>query len=354
MFAQNFQFEKLASLAALSLLLFTCYEVMQPFIFDFLWAAILCFVTWPLYAKLRSWQLSPDWAASAMVVPISILLLTPFVAAAFSLSDDINDVLQWLNAHTHSWPDSPIWLGKLPVIGENASQAWEKLGEDSSKLVNFGRQYALSVSSWLLEQSINLLGQLGHMSLAILVLYFFYRDGEHVIEHVIIALQRLAGAQTQRILQIVRSSLRAVVYGILGTALVQALASILGLMVAGVPYAFVLGAVSFFLMIIPNAGTLLWLPIAAWMFFTGEVGWAIFISLWFSLFVGTIDNWLRPILISREVELPFVLIVFGIFGGLLAFGFIGVFIGPTLLATSYALIVDWLIRKEHEPLTNEM
>ena len=101
---------------------------------------------------------------------------------------------------------------------------------------------------------------------------------------------------------------------------------------------------------IPNAGTLLWLPISVWMLIEGETGWAIFIAVWFSLFVGTIDNWLRPILISREVELPFILIVFGIFGGLLAFGFIGVFIGPTLLATSYALILDWLIRKEQETL----
>jgi predicted PurR-regulated permease PerM len=236
--------------------------------------------------------------------------------------------------------------------GDYAAQTWDKFGEDSSRMVNLGRQYALSISRWLLEQSINLGGQLVHMSLAILVLYFFYRDGEHVAEHVVIAVQRLAGEKTQRILDIVRSSLRAVVYGILGTALIQALASIFGLVIAGVPYAFVLGAVSFFLMIIPNAGTLLWLPIAVWLFFEDEVGWAIFICIWFSLVVGTIDNWLRPILISREVELPFVLIVFGIFGGLLAFGFIGVFIGPTLLATSYALILDWLIRKEQDLLTD--
>lgn len=346
MLSQNFRFEKIASLSALCLLLFTCYEVLQPFLFDLLWAAILCYVTWPLYARLRSWKLSPDLAATCIVLPTGILLLTPFVAAAFSFTDDINDLLHWFNQSTHVWPTAPAWLQKLPLVGDDASQAWTKLGEDSSRVVNFGRQYALSTSSWLLEQSINLAGQLVHMGLSILVLYFFYRDGEDVAEHVVIAIQRLAGDQTQRILHIVRSSLRAVVYGILGTALIQALASILGLVIAGVPYAFVLGVFSFFLMIIPNAGTLLWLPIAAWMLIEGETGWAVFITLWFSLFVGTIDNWLRPILISREVELPFVMIVFGIFGGLLAFGFIGVFIGPTLLATSYALILDWLIRKE--------
>lgn len=346
----NSRFEKIASLAALSLLLFACYQVLRPFLFDLLWAAILCFVTWPLYAKLRHWQLTPNRAAMGMVLPIGILILAPFAAAAFTFTDDINRILQWLNQSAHTWPAAPIWLEKLPLIGDRAVGAWQSFGEDSSRIVNFGRKYALGASGWLLEQSINLAGELMHMGLSILVLFFFYRDGEHVAEHVVIAVERLAGEQTQRILHIVRSSLRAVVYGILGTALAQALASILGFVIAGVPYAFVLGVAAFFLMIIPAAGTIVWLPISAWLLFEGETGWAIFIALWFLLFVGTIDNWLRPILISREVELPFVLIVFGIFGGLLAFGFIGVFIGPTLLATSYALVLDWLIRKEQESI----
>jgi predicted PurR-regulated permease PerM len=350
MFTSGLSLEKLASLAALLILLSTCYQVLQPFIFDLLWAAILCYVTWPLYAKLRSLNLSPDWAASCMVIPMSIVLLAPFVAATLSFSDDINHLLQWFNQSAHNWPAPPDWLQKLPIIGNYASQTWQKFGEDSSRFVSLGRQYALSASSWVLNQSLDLAGGLVHMGLSLLVLYFFYRDGEDVSQHLVLAIQRLAGEQTQRILNIIRSSLRAVVYGILGTALVQALASIMGLMIAGVPYAFILGVISFFLMIIPNAGTLLWLPISIWFFLIGENGWAIFIAVWFSLFVGTIDNWLRPILISREVELPFILIVFGIFGGLLAFGFIGVFIGPTLLATSYALILDWLIQKEKATL----
>ena len=348
--SENFRFEKIASPLALFLLLFACYEVLQPFLFDLLWAAILCFVTWPLYSRLRSWDLNPNLAAICMVLPIGILLLLPFAAAAFSFTDDINQLLHWLNQSAHVWPEPPAWLENLPTVGEPAAAAWRKFGEDSERLVKLGRQYALSGSGWLLQQSVTLGAQTMHMFLSVLVLYFFYRDGEHVARHVVMVVQRLAGKNTQRILHIIRSSLRAVVYGILGTALAQALASILGLMIAGVPYAFVLGVFAFFLMIIPTAGTLVWLPIALWMLTNGEIGWAIFITLWFSLFVGTIDNWLRPIIISREVELPFVLIVIGIFGGLFEFGFIGVFIGPTLLATSYALVLDWLIRKEHEPL----
>lgn len=342
------RYERIASLSALCLLLFACYQVLRPFLFDLLWAAILCFVTWPLYIRLRGMRLSRNWAAIGMVLPISILLLTPFVAAAFTFTDDINRILEWLSGSQHVWPVAPLWLNDFPLIGDKLAAAWRGFGEDSGRIVNLIKPYAVNAGSWVLQKGINLAAELMHMGLSILVLFFFYRDGEHVAQHVVIGVERLAGEKTQRILHIVRTSLRAVVYGILGTALAQALASILGFVIAGVPYAFVLGVVAFFLMIIPAAGTIVWLPISGWLLMEGETGWAIFIAIWFLAFVGTIDNWLRPILISREVELPFVLIVFGIFGGLLAFGFIGVFIGPTLLATSYALILDWLIYKEQE------
>ncbi len=346
------RFEKAASLGALFLLLFACYQVLRPFLFDILWAAILCYVTWPLYTNLRNWRLGRNQAAACMVFPIGILLLTPFVAAALTFTDDINRILQWLGNNAHTWPAPPLWLKNLPVIGNSLFDAWIDMGDDSGRIINLARQYTLGASRWLLEQGINLAGELMHMGLSLLVLFFFYRDGEQAATHLINAMQRLAGEQTQRILDIVRTSLRAVVYGILGTALVQALASMLGFIIADVPYAFVLGVFAFFLMIIPAAGTVVWLPISAWLLLEGETGWAIFIAVWFLLFVGTIDNWLRPILISREVELPFVLILFGIIGGLLAFGFIGIFIGPTLLATSYALLLDWLVRRKQEAVAD--
>lgn len=338
--------EKTASFAALLLLILGCYKILQPFVFDMLWSAILCFVTWPIFQRLLGWRFSPHWAAATMVLPIGVLLLTPFATAALSLSDDIERFLRWLSDGNHVWPAPPIWLQQLPLIGEQLQQRWRDLGENSAQLVAVIRPYALSAGSWMVKQGVGLAGELMHMGLSILMLYFFYRDGERVANHAIQLLRRLAGEQSQRIIDIVGTGLRAVVYGILGTALVQALAAMLGFIIAGVPYAFELGVVAFFLMIIPAAGTLVWLPISGWLLINGETGWAIFIAGWFLLFVGTIDNWLRPILISREVDLPFVLIVLGIFGGLLAFGFIGVFLGPTLLATSYALLLDWLIRRE--------
>ncbi|MBS3964478.1 MAG: AI-2E family transporter [Methylomonas sp.] len=343
-----FRQEKIASLAALSLLLFACYQVLRPFLFDLLWAGILCFVTWPVFQRLRQWGMSKSVAATLMILAIGTLILTPFAAAAFSFTEDINRLLKWLGTNNHQWPAAPDWLGNLPLVGDTAAQTWKGLADDSTRILDLARQYALSTSRWVLQQGLHLAGELMHMGLSLLVLFFLFRDGDDIANHAVLTVERLAGQRAQRILHIVRSSLRAVVYGILGTALAQALVSILGFMLVDVPYAFVLGALAFFLMIIPAAGTVLWLPIAGWLLFHGETGKAVFIAIWFLAFVGTIDNWLRPILISREVELPFVLIVFGIFGGLLAFGFIGLFLGPTLLATTYALGIDWLMRGREE------
>lgn len=338
----SFNQQQLASSAALLSLLLTCYWVLRPFVFDLLWAGILGHVTWPLYQHLRHWGLKRLAAAACMVLPMAILVLLPLATVALTMSEDVNHLKQWLDDGAHRWPAAPAWLLDIPVFGQQWANAWLELGQGSAQLIDQIKPYALTASAWLLHQGLNLMNQLLHLGLSLLVLLFVYRDGEQLAEHAGKLLHGLAGTNAPRILGIVRSSLRAVVYGIVGTALAQALASMLGLMIAGVPYAFELSLVAFFLMMIPAAGTVVWLPISAWLLMTGEPGWAVFIALWFVLFVGTIDNWLRPLLISREVELPFVLIVFGILGGLLAFGFIGAFLGPTLLSTAYALLMDWL------------
>ena len=341
-------YEKTTSFAALLLLLFTCYQVLKPFLFDMLWAGILCFVTWPLYSRLRAWPLSSNAAASLMVLPIGLLLLLPLATATQNLSDDLTQILQWLQHPDTETLAAPAWLTHLPWLGDQAQENWYRLAHDSERLMQLLRQYALSTGSWMLKQSLNLAAELMHIGLSIVLLFFLYRDGERANHHLEIIMQQLAGPHSNRILEIIRSSLKAVVYGILGTALAQAIGAMLGLMITGVPHALILGIASFFLMIIPGAGIVLWLPVALWLLSQDEPGRALFIALWFVLFIGTLDNWLRPLLISREIALPFVLIMLGIFGGLMAFGLIGIFLGPTLLATSYALVIDWLIRKEQD------
>jgi predicted PurR-regulated permease PerM len=128
---------------------------------------------------------------------------------------------------------------------------------------------------------------------------------------------------------------------VLGTALAQALLILVGLWLAGIPAALLLGLLLFVLALIPFVPLLIWGPAAAWLYIDGEIGWTVFVVVW-SLAAGLVsDNVLRPYLISRGSELPLILILFGVVGGAVAFGVLGLFLGPTLLAVGYELIREW-------------
>jgi predicted PurR-regulated permease PerM len=151
---------------------------------------------------------------------------------------------------------------------------------------------------------------------------------------------RILGERGQYLLDVAGKTVRGVVYGILGTALVQAVMAGVGFLIAGVPGAALLALLTFFLSVVPVGPPLVWGPAVLWLFQQGSTGWAIFMLVW-GFGVSTVDNLVKPWLISQGSNLPFLLILFGVLGGVLAFGFIGVFIGPTLLAVGYRVVTEW-------------
>ncbi|EYD71507.1 hypothetical protein Rumeso_04908 [Rubellimicrobium mesophilum DSM 19309] len=138
----------------------------------------------------------------------------------------------------------------------------------------------------------------------------------------------------------VGETVQGTVYGLIGTALAQGLLAALGFWIAGVPQALLLGSLTFVLSFLPVGPPLVWISVALWLLAQGAIGWGIFVILWGALLVSTIDNVLRPYLLARSNSLP-LLGLLGFLGGLLAFGFIGIFLGPTLLAVAYSLFVEW-------------
>ena len=159
-------------------------------------------------------------------------------------------------------------------------------------------------------------------------------------ERLTAAVQHIAGERGKHLLNVAGGTVRSVVYGILGTALVQAVMSGVGFVIAGVPGAALLTLLTFFLSVVPMGPPLVWIPSAIWLFKQGSVSWGIFMIVW-GLGVSSIDNFIKPWLISQGSDLPFILIFFGVIGGALAFGFIGIFLGPTLLAVGFRLIREW-------------
>ena len=328
----------------LALLLGGCLLVMRPFASALLWAVVLSFSTWPLHRRLVN-LLGGRRTLAAMLMTLGMVLvmLLPFVIVGVTLADNVQELTvatrRWLEAGP---PDPPAWLAKVPVVGPSASENWQALAGDSTKLLEQAKRFIEPVSSWLLKAGLAVGTGLAQLALSILITFFLLRDGLAVAERLNASVGRIAGERGKHLLEVAGNTVRGVVYGILGTALAQAVVSGIGFLIAGVPGAGLLALLTFFFSVVPVFGTgLVWLPAAGWLFHQGATGWGIFMLVW-GVGVANIDNVVKPWLISQGSAMPFILVFFGVLGGALTFGFIGVFIGPTLLAVGYRLVEEWV------------
>jgi predicted PurR-regulated permease PerM len=325
------------------LLLFTgCLLVLWPFVTALLWSAVLSFSCWPLYRRLLN-LLNGRRTLAALIMSLAmvLVLLLPFVIVGLTLADNVTElktaVQRWIDAGP---PGPPAWLAKVPGIGKSATESWQSLAADSAKLLREARRFVEPLGSWLLKAGLKLGVGLFDLALSILVTVFLLRNGPSVADRLASGVARIAGERGKHLLEVAGNTVRGVVYGILGTALVQGLMAGIGFLIAGVPGAALLALLTFFLSVVPVGPPLVWLPAALWLFHQGSTGWGIFMIIW-GIGVSTVDNFVKPWLISHGSDMPFILILFGVLGGALAFGFIGVFIGPTLLAVGYRLVREW-------------
>jgi predicted PurR-regulated permease PerM len=178
------------------------------------------------------------------------------------------------------------------------------------------------------------------LGLSIFIAFFLFRDGAAAAGRLVVAIERQAGEEGRQLLDVAARTIRGVVYGILGTALVQAVLAGIGFVIAGVPGAGFLALLTFLVSVIPVGAPLIWIPAALWLFMRGFVGWGIFMVVW-GVVVSSVDNVVKPLIIRQGSQIPFLLILLGVLGGAMAYGFIGVFIGPTLLAVGFRLIESW-------------
>ncbi|MFO1476139.1 MAG: AI-2E family transporter [Verrucomicrobiota bacterium] len=328
----------------LLLLLAGVLLVMRPFLSALLWAVILCFTSWPVYRRvLRFVGQRRTIAALLMTLAMILVILLPFVLVGATLADNVSQ----LSAATKRWlasgpPTPPEWLGKLPAVGPKAVEYWQSFADDTSKLWSEAQRFVEPFTAGLLKIGLALGSGLIELGLSIFIAFFFFRDGVSLAEHLVTGVNRIAGERGAHLLEVAGNTVRGVVYGILGTALAQAVVAAIGFIIAGVPGAAVLGLLTFFFSIVPVVGTtVIWIPAALYLFHQGTPGWGVFMLVW-GFGVSNIDNVVKPWLISQGSDMPFVLIFFGVLGGALAFGFIGVFLGPTLLAVGFQLLRDWL------------
>ncbi|HWI56069.1 MAG TPA: AI-2E family transporter [Bacillota bacterium] len=329
--------------AVLLLLLAGCLLVLRPFVSALLWAVVLCFSSWPLYQRLLRWVgHRRTLAALTMALGMVLILLVPFVVIGTTLADNVKELTlatrHWLQAGP---PAPPAWLVKVPVLGAPAAERWQALTTDTTRLWTEARRFIEPVSAWLLKVGLALGSGLLQLALSILITFFLFRDGASAAERLTHLVERIGGEQGQHLLTVAGNTIRGVVYGILGTALVQAILAGIGFLIAGVPGPGLLALLTFFVSVVPAMGVaLVWLPAAIWLFCQGATGWGIFMIVW-GLGVNNIEHVIKPWIISQGSHMPFLLIFFGVIGGALTFGFIGIFLGPTLLAVGFRLIEEW-------------
>jgi predicted PurR-regulated permease PerM len=334
--------EQNLSVGLLLLLLTGCLLVIWPFMTALLWASVLSFSLWPLYGRLLK-VVGGRRTLAAFLLSLGTILavLLPFGIVTVKLADNVADLKtatqRWLEAGP---PAPPAWLEKVPLVGRTATEQWQALAADTATLRAKAQQLIEPVGSWLLATGLKLGGGLLQLALSLLITFFLLRNGTFVAERLNKAIDRIAGDRGTHLLAVAGSTIRGVVYGILGTALVQAVMAGLGLLIAGVPGAALLAFLVFFLSVVPMGPPLILLPAAFWLFHQGSTGWGIFMLIW-GLVVSTVDNFVKPWLISQGSDMPLILILFGVLGGAMAFGFIGVFIGPTLLAVGYRVVSEW-------------
>ena len=325
------------------LILVGCLLVLRPFVSALLWAVVLCFSTWPVYRRLLH-LLRGQRTLAALLTTVAMILvvLLPFVIIGAAVSDDVRDLTSAVQQWTDTGPPPPpSWLGKVPLVGERAVAYWQSLTTDTATLLHEARRLIVPASSLLMWVGKLLISGLLELALSILIAFFLFRDGESVAEQLGAMTERVAGERGRRLLTLSGNTVRGVVYGILGTALVQAVMAGIGYMIAGVPGAGMLALLTFFLSVVPIGPPLIWVPAALWLFHEGSMAWGVFMLVW-GLGVSSIDNLVKPWFISHGSDMPFLLIFLGVLGRALTFGFIGVFLGPTLLAVGYRLVTEWV------------
>jgi predicted PurR-regulated permease PerM len=335
-------------LLALGALLVTSLWIMRPFLIAGLWAAMIAVATWPLLIQAQRLLGGKRALATALLTLMLLLILViPLylgISAVVESADDIASVTQSLA--NWSIPQPPDWVERLPVVGAKSAAEWRTLASEGPEGVAARiTPYARDIARWLVAEIGSIGAVLLQFLLAVIFTAILYTTGETAARGAERFAGRLAGEQGRKALRLAGQATRAVALGVVVTALVQSALVGLGLAVAGVPFAAILTALSFILAVAQIGPLPILIAAVIWVYSQhGGVLGTVFL-VW-AIFCGTIDNFLRPVLIQRTANLPLLLIFVGVVGGLFAFGVVGLFVGPVVLAVSYMVLAEWIDQPE--------
>lgn len=332
-------------------LLAATYWVLQPFLVPMLWAGILAYVTWPLFGWVRRHTRRPRLAAALFTLVVALGVGVPvawvLVALAGEASHLIGQARQWLDAGAPMPARLAEIVAARPWLAERLSELREESVVRPTDILQYSTRYAAQVSGQLVNLAGGLASNVFKFVITVVTLYVFYVDGERLAAHARRLSTIVFPHAPEGFFEQVGAVVRAVVFGLLGTAIVQGLIAGIGFALFGVPSPVALGALTSAASFVPMGPMVVWAGAAIWLFAGGHPAAAGGMALYGLLLVSSIDNVLRPLLISGgPTPIPFLLVFFGVLGGLAAFGVLGLFMGPVLLSVTFALIAEFARRAE--------
>ena len=344
--------QKVLLFGLIFILFYLSFQVLKYFIVPVLWAAIIAYITWPLYHSVQKLcGPRPTLSATIMISMVVLVVGIPLTFAIFMLQHEGRNLFYELQKQVFSGHlNVPQFIRDLPIIGKEVTRTLKEINTDPNSIVqnvsgwfqshlNYGRLVLSEISKNIFK-----------LCFAVMSLFFFYRDGQTILNQVSKALEMVIGPRIHHYLDTISETTRAVVYGVGLTAIAQALLAGLSYFVAGVPNPMVLTIVTFIFALIPFGPPVAYSAVSLWLFSQGQTIEAIGVMVWGVCVVSTADNVIRPLVISGATQIPFLLIMFGVLGGLASFGMVGLFVGPVILAVLLAIWREWLHEQVTEPL----
>lgn len=334
--------QRLLTLIFFLLMIITCFWVVQPFILGFAWAGMVVIATWGMMLRLQRllWG-RRTLAVIVMTLIILLVFIIPIALLVSSVLENAQPVLHWLSSGQIVMPQM-AWLDTLPLIGHKASRYYHQMvAGGGTQLLATVQPYIGRTTSFFVAQAGHFGRLLVHLALMLLFSALLYWRGERVARGIRHFAFWLSGSRGDAVVILANQAIKAVALGIVVTALLQGVAGGIGLALAGIPYAPILTVLIILCCLIQVGPLLVLIPAIIWLYYSGETTWGTVLVVW-SLIVASMDSVIRPMLIRMGADLPMLIILTGVIGGLIAFGMIGLFIGPVVLAVSYRLVHVWM------------
>jgi predicted PurR-regulated permease PerM len=337
-------FERGLALTLVAALLATTFTILAPFGTILLWSLFMSVTVWPLHRwfLLRTGG-HPSVAATLSVAVLLVLVVAPILLTAFALLPSLRAMVDLVSRpETWNLPTPPEWIRRVPLVGHLLQGTWKETAEGVMAQFAGSRSETAQMAQWGVMRVLGTSWTLVQVLLATVLAWPMLAGGARGGEMASRIAERVGGRHGVHLLELAFRTIRYVSVGIIGAAAVLALIEGIGLWLAGVPVVAVLMVACFVLDVMQLGIHLVYIGAGAWLFYTGHTGAAVFTLIWGFIANNALDSVVRPYVISRGTGLPMSVIFLGALGGLIAWGFIGVFVGPVLLGLAWTMLRVWL------------